>query len=160
MADKRDHNAHLNAKGLEDAVTDEQAGAMIATRGESSVFIVEAVHGPFVTNLDGSQKINLLPGAVALVPTKYEDKLRKLLRAIALEQNPGETFALDGDADVPKVEEAADDLPTGWTGDPADPGSEPKPPAKKALAKKAAKKAPAKKAAATRGGLASVPDAN
>lgn len=158
MAEKRDHNAHLNAKGLEDSVTDEQAGAMIASRGAFSIFIVEAQHGPYVTNVDGSQKINLLPGAVALVPEEYEDKLRKLLRAIALEANPGETFALDGGGAVPKVEEAAADVPDAWTGDPSDPGPTP---AKKAPAKKStAKKSTTKKAAPNSVGLASVPDAD
>lgn len=162
MAEKRDHNATMNQKGLDDSVTDDDARRMINSQGATSILIVEVQHGKYATDVDGSQRINLIPGSVALVPSAHEAKLRKLLRAIALEVNPGETFALDGDGAAPRVDEAAGDLPDAddstWKGDPADPG---KAPAKKAAAKKAAKKAPAKKSASSaHGGLSSVPDAD
>lgn len=167
MADKRDHNATMNSKGLDDSVSDDDARRMIHSQGATSILIVEVQHGKYATDVDGSQRINLIPGSVALVPQAHEDKLRRLLRAVALETNPGETFALDGDGAAPRVEEAVSDLPDEadktWTGDPADKGPErPAGTAKKATAKKAtAKKATAKKAAAKGGPqLASVPDAD
>ena len=159
MAEKRDHTAKLNAAKLGQYVSDEQARRMIDTRGESSIFIVRAQHGPFVTDIDGSQSINLLPGAIALVPKEYEDKLDRLLKAIVLRANPGETFEYDepGDAGPPQLEKAAEDLPDpsdpGWSGDPAEPA--PSKPAKKTTA---AKKTPAKKTPS--GGLSAVPDAD
>jgi ribosomal protein L12E/L44/L45/RPP1/RPP2 len=159
MAERRDHNASLNAKGLEDSVSDDAARRMIATQGQTSILIVEATHGPYKTDVDGSQRINLLPGAVALVPAEHEDKLRRVLRAIALEVSPAETFALDGDAEAPRVEESIEALGDDWDGDPAAPAPAKKAPAKKAPAKKSTtKKSTAKKSTGV--GLAAVPDAD
>ena len=84
MADKRSHNATLNSKGLEDAVSEEQARRMCATRGQSSLFIVEAHHGKLVIDEDGSERIHLVIDQIELIPTEHEDRVRRFKRALYL----------------------------------------------------------------------------
>lgn len=139
MAEKRTHNAHLNAKGLEDAVGEDAARKMAESQGAESVFIIRATHGRLTRDIDGTERINLIPGVVALVPAKHETTVKNLLRALALDAGAdgAETFDYENGGPAPSVQEAVD--------------------AVKAETPKAAKKAPAKKVAEAGGGLASVP---
>lgn len=107
MAEKRKNNAKMNAKGLEDALTDDEAGRLIEAQGGRSLLLVEAVHGPYTTALDGSRTINLLPGVVVLVPDEHAKPVRDLLRSLAV--GGGQTLQYDdaGDAFVPGTDDAA-----------------------------------------------------
>lgn len=144
MAEKRTHNAHLNAKGLEDAVSEDAARKMAESQGAESVFIIRATHGRLTRDIDGTERINLIPGVVALVPTKHEATVKNLLRALALDAGAdgAETFDYEGGGPAPSVADAVAAVKA-------------ETPAKKATAKKAtAKKAASSK---TKAGLSAVP---
>lgn len=107
MAEKRTHNAHLNAKGLEDFVGEDAARAMAESQGDNSIFIVRAQHGRLTRDVDGSERINLTIGTVALVPPAHEPVVRRLLVALALDTGADVTLDLDADGAAPSVEDAA-----------------------------------------------------
>lgn len=107
MAEKRKHLARMNAKGLDDALDDDAVGAMIDNQGGRTLFLVEAVHGPFVTAIDGQQTINLIPGVVVAVPDEHSKPVRDLLRGLALGGPQALSYEDAGDAFVPPVEASA-----------------------------------------------------
>ena len=124
MADKRAHLAQMNAVKLADALTDEETKAVIEHQGGRSLLLVEAIHGPFTTALDGTRTISLLPGTVVRVPDEHSEPVRNLLRALAVGGPQALAFEDAGDAFVPPtgdavaaVAEAADKA----TADAADP---------------------------------------
>lgn len=84
MAEKRDWNVGLNAKGLEGSVSEEQARRMCLSQGQTSMFIIEAHHGPYVTNEDGSIKMSLIIDQAELVPAEQEERTRRFKRALYL----------------------------------------------------------------------------
>ena len=119
MADKRDWNAQLNAKGLEASVSEDQAREMCNHQGATYLFIVEATAGPKVVNVDGSQKINLIPGSVELVPDAHADTARRFMRALYIGR-PDQfgQAAFDGaTADEPTIEDTASAMSSAVTTD-------------------------------------------
>ena len=119
MADKRDWNAQLNAKGLEASVSEDQAREMCNHQGATYLFIVEATAGPKVVNVDGSQKINLIPGSVELVPDAHADTARRFMRALYIGR-PDQfgQAAFDGaTADEPTIDDTASALASAVTTD-------------------------------------------
>lgn len=130
MADKRRWNSHLNSKGLEQSVSEEQAREMCLHQGSAHVFIVQAHAGPKTVNEDGSEKVNLIPDHVELVPAEHAERLRRYQRALYLsrpdqfgqdafeEATPGERDAESAAGDVDAlVETDAAGAPIGiWDG--------------------------------------------
>lgn len=111
MAESRNFNASLNAKGLDGAVTEEQARRMCATQGSSSLFIIEAHHGKLVTDEDGTQRIHLVADTVELIPDEHEDRVRTFMRALYMarpDQYGQAAFETPGDGEVPLDTAAAD----------------------------------------------------
>lgn len=106
MADKRAHLAQMNAVKLADALTDEETKAVIEHQGGRSLLLVEAIHGPFTTALDGTRTISLLPGTVVRVPDEHSKPVRDLLRSLAVGGPQALDFEDAGDAFVPPVAEA------------------------------------------------------
>jgi len=105
MAEKRDWNAKMNAKGLEQTITEEQAKHMALHQGATYLFIVQAHSGPKVVNEDGSEKVNLIPDLVELIPAEHAERLRRYQRALYLtrpEQFGQQAFeeATPGERDV------------------------------------------------------------
>lgn len=137
MADKRMFNAKLNAKGLEKAVTEDQARHMVTTQGQHSLFIVDARHAVLTIAEDGTQSINLVADQVEYVPPAHEDRVRTFMRALYLarpEQYGQEAFETPkaGEVDTETagaqldalVETDGDGKVTGvWDGDTTDDGS-------------------------------------
>lgn len=137
MADARMYNSKMNAKGLEKAVSEEQAKGMCLHQGSTYVFIVQAHAGPKTVNEDGSEVVSLIPDLVELVPEEHAERLRVFQRALYLAR-PGQygqdAFETPSD-DEPKVDDAAaqvdalverddDGEPTGiWSPDFAEPSS-------------------------------------
>jgi len=112
MAEKRDFNAKMNAKGLEKAVSEEQARHMAHHQGATYLFIVQAHAGPKVVNEDGSEVVSLIPDLVELVPADHEERLRRYQRALYLarpDQFGQEAFEEVG-KDEPSVDSAAADV--------------------------------------------------
>jgi hypothetical protein len=107
MADKRAHLAQMNAVKLADAINDETTADLIAHQGDRSLLLVEAIHGPFTTAVDGTQTISLLPGTVVLVPDEHAKPVRDLLRGLAVGGDQAITYEDAGDAFVPPVGESA-----------------------------------------------------
>lgn len=123
MAEKRKFNAGLNAKGLEDSVSEDQARHMAHHQGHTYTFIVQAHSGPKVVAEDGSEKASLIADLVELVPAEHEERVRRFHRALYLtrpeqfgqaafeEATPGErdvdAAAGDLDAIVEKDESGA-----------------------------------------------------
>jgi hypothetical protein len=107
MADKRAHLAQMNAVKLADAINDETTADLIAHQGDRSLLLVEAIHGPFTTAVDGTQTISLLPGTVVLVPDEHAKPVRDLLRGLAVGGDQAITYEDAGDAFVPPVAESA-----------------------------------------------------
>jgi hypothetical protein len=134
MAEKRTYNAKMNAKGLEQSVSEDQARAMCLHQGSTHVFIVQAHAGPKTVDEDGSEKVNLIPDHVELVPAEHAERLRRYQRALYLSRPeqygqeafenaaPGERDAESAAGDVDAlVETDATGEPTGiWTGDDED----------------------------------------
>lgn len=106
MADKRAHLAQMNAVKLADALTDEETKAVIEHQGGRSLLLVEAIHGPFTTALDGTRTISLLPGTVVRVPEEHADPVRDLLRSLAVGGAQALDFSDAGDAFVPPTDTA------------------------------------------------------
>lgn len=135
MADKRKYNAKLNAKGLENVLTEQQAGQFARNQGSHGFFIIEAHAGPKMVDEDGSETVNMIPDQVEFVPAEQEDRVRRFQRALYLarpDQFGQEAF--DGATpDEPRVADTAAELDaavetddagevTGtWQGDPAAP---------------------------------------
>lgn len=112
MAEKRKYNSGMNAKGLENSVSEDQARHMATHQGHTYVFIVEAHSGPKVVGEDGSEKVSLIPDLIELVPTEHEARVRTFMRALYLtrpDQFGQQAFeeATPGERDV---ESAAGDL--------------------------------------------------
>jgi hypothetical protein len=84
MAEKRKYNSGMNAKGLENSVSEDQARHMATHQGHTYVFIVEAHSGPKVVGEDGSEKVSLIPDLVELVPAEHEARVRTFMRALYL----------------------------------------------------------------------------
>jgi hypothetical protein len=106
MADKRQHLAQMNAVKLADALTDEETKAVIEHQGGRSLLLVEAIHGPYVTGLDGTRTISLLPGTVVRVPDEHSGPVRDLLRSLAVGGAQSLDFSDAGDAFVPPTDDA------------------------------------------------------
>lgn len=106
MADKRAHLAQMNAVKLADALTDEETKAVIEHQGGRSLMLVEAIHGPFTTALDGTRTISLLPGTVVRVPDEHSKPVRDLLRSLAVGGAQALDFSDAGDAFVPPTGDA------------------------------------------------------
>lgn len=131
MAEKRKYNAGLNAKGLEDSVTEDQARHMAHHQGNTYLFITQAHAGPKVVAEDGSEKVSLIPDLVELVPAEHEERIRRFHRALYLnrpdqfgqaafeEATPGDVPLEAAAADVDAlVETDGEGKPTGiWTPD-------------------------------------------
>lgn len=141
MADKRRFNSKMNPKGLENSVSEEQAGQMAHRQGSRYLFIVEAHVGSKVVDEDGSETVSLVPDLVELVPADQEGRTRDFMRALYL--NRPDQFgqaAFEDAAAGPPLDSAAaaldavverDDAgqPTGvWDGDPDAPADLPTPP--------------------------------
>lgn len=138
MADKRNYNAKMNAKGLEQSVSEEQARHMALHQGATYLFIVQAHAGPKVVNEDGSEAVSLIPDLVELVPSEHAERIRKFQRALYLtrpdqfgqaafeEATPGERDVDAIGADVEAVVETDESgEPTGiWSPDDDEPGPE------------------------------------
>lgn len=110
MAEKRDWNVGLNAKGLEKSVSEEQARRICTTQGAHSMFIIDAHHGPFVTHEDGSIKMHLIIDGAELIPVEHEDRVRTFMRALYLarpDQFGQEAFEEASPGDVPLDSAAA-----------------------------------------------------
>lgn len=105
MADKRNYNANLNARGLEKDVTDDQARAMCGNQGGHYLFVIEAHVGPKTIAEDGAERVSLVIDGAELVPTEHEDRVRDFKRALYLDR-PGQhgqaafEGAVPGDVDV------------------------------------------------------------
>lgn len=136
MAEKRKYNSGMNAKGLENSVSEDQARHMATHQGHTYVFIVEAHSGPKVVGEDGSEKVSLIPDLVELVPTEHEGRVRTFMRALYLtrpdqfgqqafeEATPGErdVDAAAGDLDAVVEKDPASGEPIGiWDGSDAEP---------------------------------------
>lgn len=131
MAEKRSYNSKLNAKGLEQSVSEEQARHMATHQGSTYLFIVQAHAGPKVVNEDGSEVVSLIPDLVELVPAEHGERLRRYQRALYLsrpdqfgqaafeEATPGERDADAAGADVEALVETDEKgEPAGiWTPD-------------------------------------------
>jgi hypothetical protein len=107
MADKRQHTAKMNEAKLADAIDDPTTAGLIANQGGRSLLLVEAVHGSYVTAIDGTQTLSLLPGVVVLVPDEHAGPVRDLLRGLALGGPQALAFEDPGDAFVPPVEQSS-----------------------------------------------------
>lgn len=135
MAEKRSFNVGLNRKGLEAFVSEEQARHMVTTPGAHSVFIIEAHHGPYLTNEDGSITMSLIIDQVELIPDEQEDLVRRYQRALYLQRPDAYgQEAFDGATEgEPRVEDTARELESAvekdeagnvigiWDGDPVEP---------------------------------------
>jgi hypothetical protein len=111
MAEKRKYNAGLNAKGLEDSVSEDQARHMAHHQGNTYMFIVQAHSGPKVVAEDGSEKASLIPDLVELVPAEHEERIRRFHRALYLnrpDQFGQAAFEEATPSDVPLEAAAAD----------------------------------------------------
>lgn len=108
MAEKRDYNVSLNSKGLEASVSEDQARRICNTQGQHSLFLIDAHHGPYVTNEDGTIKMNLIIDGAELVPVEHEDRVRRFMRALYLAR-PDQfgQQAFETDEDGPTVDDAA-----------------------------------------------------
>lgn len=141
MADKRRYNSKMNAKGLENSVSEEQVGAMAHRQGSRYLFVVEAHVGSKVVDEDGSETVSLVPDLVELVPAEQEARVRDFMRALYLNR-PDQIgqAAFEDAAQGPSLESAAagidaaverdgDGQPTGvWDGNPDAPADPPTPP--------------------------------
>lgn len=107
MAEKRDFNAKMNAKGLDKAVSEEQARHMAHHQGSTYLFIVQAHAGPKVVNEDGSEVVSLIPDLVELVPAEHEERLRRYQRALYLARP--DQFGQEAFEEVGKNEPTVDD---------------------------------------------------
>lgn len=111
MAEKRDYNAKMNAKGLEKSVSEEQARHMALHQGSTYLFIVQAHAGPKVVDEDGSEKVSLIPDLVELIPEDHAERLRVYQRALYLarpDQFGQEAF--ETGKDEPSLDAAAADV--------------------------------------------------
>jgi len=86
VADKRKFNSKMNAKGLENHITEEQARHMATHQGNHYLLIVSAHAGSKVVDEDGSETIHLIPDLVELVPADQEDRVRAFQRALYMER--------------------------------------------------------------------------
>jgi hypothetical protein len=134
MAEKRRYNSKINAKGLENSVSEEQAGVMCRNQGTRYVFIVEAHAGPKTVDEDGSETVSLIPDLVELVPGEQEERVRTFMRALYIARpdqfgqaafdgaSPGEIPLEAAAADLDALVERGDDgQPTGiWSPDAPD----------------------------------------
>lgn len=84
MADKRKYNSKMNAKGLEKAVSEEQARHMATHQGNTYTLLVQAHAGPKTVDEDGSEVVSLIPDLVELVPREHEDRIHAFQRALYL----------------------------------------------------------------------------
>lgn len=132
MAERRDYNSKMNAKGLEAFVSEEQARHMTSHQGHRYLLIVEVHSGKKVVDEDGSETANLVPDLVELIPPEQEDRVRTFMRALYMsrpDQFGQQAFESLSDKE-PTTDEAGaaldaavelndDGEPTGmWDGDP------------------------------------------
>lgn len=84
MADARKYNSKLNSKGLEAAVSEDQARHMATHQGNTYVFLVQAHSGKKTVAEDGAEVVQLIPDLVELVPDEHAERIREFQRALYL----------------------------------------------------------------------------
>lgn len=115
MADKRQFNSQMMAKGLEASVSEDQAREMADNQGSRYLLLVQVHSGPKTIAEDGATRVQLIPDLVELVPAAHEGPIQNLMNALKA-QRPEEAgqLAMQG-LEAPDLDEAAAGV---WDGNP------------------------------------------